>query len=177
MHERRREDYVTLRLSTRAPEHGAEPDRVAGQVFTAASLRPFLHPRAVAVVGASRDKAGVGHRILESLIRADFNGTVYPVNPKAEHVRGMEAHPSVSAIGKDVDLAVIAVPADIVPDVVDDCAEAGVRALIVISAGFAETGDEGSARQRRCWSGSGSTACAWWAPTAWACSTPTPTSA
>ena len=113
----------------------------------ATSLSSLLRPRSVAVVGASREPGSVGFRILDALVRARFNGPVYPVNPKATHVASIRAHPSVEAIGDRVDLAVIAVPASIVPDVVEDCARAGVRALVVITAGFAEIAGEGAARQ------------------------------
>lgn len=112
-------------------------------------MRPLLRPRAVAVVGASRDPASVGHRILDALVRAGFNGPVYPVNPNATHIGSIRAYPSVSAIGDTVDLAVVAVPAAAVPDVVEDCAGAGVRGLVVISAGFAEIGEDGRELQAR----------------------------
>jgi acetate---CoA ligase (ADP-forming) len=120
--------------------------RGAGEA-TRASLRPLFHPRSVAVVGASREPEKVGHRILRAVMAADFEGTVYPVNPHAEHVCSVRAFPSVGAIPDRVDLAVIAVPAPHVRDVVRDCGEAGVKGLVVITAGFAETGDRGRQRQ------------------------------
>lgn len=112
-----------------------------------ASLRPLFHPSSVAVVGASQNPLNLGHRILGALIRNDFNGPVYPVNLTASHVRSVRAYPSVVAIGEPVELAIIAVPATAVAAVVAECAEVGVRALVVISAGFAETGEEGRVRQ------------------------------
>ncbi len=118
------------------------------RVATVASLRPFFRPRSVAVVGASRDPAAIGHRLLDAVIRGDFQGVVYPVNPKAAAVRSLRAYPSVRALPEAVDLAVIAVPRDAVLGVVDDCAARGVRALVVISAGFAEVGAEGAALQK-----------------------------
>ncbi|MEZ4444517.1 MAG: acetate--CoA ligase family protein [Polyangiaceae bacterium] len=111
------------------------------------SLRPLFHPQSVAVIGASREPGSVGFRILDALVRARFNGPVYPVNPKAGHIGSIRAYPSVEAIGRPVDLAVIAVPAKLVPNVVADCERVGVRALIVITAGFAEIGGEGVERQ------------------------------
>lgn len=113
------------------------------------SLQPLLRPRAVAVVGASRDPASVGRRILDALVRAGFNGPVYPINPKAEHIGSIRAYPRVSEIRDQVDLAVVAVPASAVHEVVDDCGRAGVRGLVVISAGFAEIGSEGRDLQDR----------------------------
>ena len=125
-----------VRLETR--------DRVA----TVASLLPFFRPNAVAVVGASRDPTGVGHRVLDGLLRAGFAGPVYPVNPKATEVAGLRAYPSVRDVPGPVDLAVVAVPRAAVPGVVDDCAARGVRAIVVISAGFAEAGGDGAALQK-----------------------------
>jgi len=112
------------------------------------SLRALFHPRSVAVVGASREPGSVGFRILDALVSARFRGPVYPVNPKADYVGSIHAYPSLEAIGRPVDLAVIAVPAAVVPAAVADCGRAGVRAVIVITAGFAETGGDGVERQR-----------------------------
>ncbi len=112
-----------------------------------AGLRPLFSPESVAVVGASRDPDAVGHRILEGLLRSGFQGPVYPVNPRARQVASVKAYPSVKEIGESVELAVVAVPAQGISEVVEDCGEAGVKALVVISAGFAETGEEGRKRQ------------------------------
>jgi acetyl coenzyme A synthetase (ADP forming)-like protein len=120
-------------------------DRIA----TAASLHPFFHPNAVAVVGASRDPLSIGYRILEALVQNRFQGAVYPVNPKAEVVGGHRAYPSVRDLPETVDLAVVAVPRGAVLGVVDDCAARGVRALVVITAGFAEVSGEGRELQQR----------------------------
>ncbi|HLA89643.1 MAG TPA: GNAT family N-acetyltransferase [Gemmatimonadaceae bacterium] len=122
---------------------------VRDRVFTAASLRPFFRPNAVAVVGASRDPQGIGHRILDALLRNRFQGPVYPVNPNAQVVGSIRACPSAATLPEQVDLAIIAVPRDVVLDAVDDCAKRGVRALVVITAGFSETGEEGRSLQQR----------------------------
>jgi acetyl coenzyme A synthetase (ADP forming)-like protein len=114
-----------------------------------ASLRPFFRPRSVAVVGASRDPASIGYRLLDALVRNDFQGTVYPVNPRAAEIHGLRAYPSVRALPEAADLAVIAVPPAAVPGVVDDCAARGVRALVLITAGFAEVGPGGQELQHR----------------------------
>jgi acetyl coenzyme A synthetase (ADP forming)-like protein len=113
-----------------------------------ASLLPFFCPNAIAVVGASRDPGAVGYRVLDGLIRAGFRGPIYPVNPKAAEVAGLRAYASVRELPAPVDLAVLAVPAAAVLSVVDDCAVRGVRALVVISAGFAEIGAAGIALQK-----------------------------
>lgn len=119
-------------------------DRVA----TVASLLPFFRPAAVAVVGASREPSAVGRRVFDEIRAAGFAGPVYPVNPRAGEVGGVRAHASVRELPGPVDLAVVAVPAAAVPGVVDDCAARGVRALVVVTAGFADAGGEGAARQR-----------------------------
>ncbi len=114
----------------------------------ARSVQALLHPRSVAVVGASRDPDSIGHRLLEDLLDGGFTGPLYAVNPEAWEVRGVESHTRVTDIPDQVDLAVVAVPASAVGDVVDDCGAAGVRGLVVVSSGFAETGEAGRALQR-----------------------------
>jgi acyl-CoA synthetase (NDP forming)/GNAT superfamily N-acetyltransferase len=112
------------------------------------SMRAVLFPETVAVVGASRRADSIGHQLLQNILTGGFTGSVYAVNPEAEEVQGLPAHATVGDIGRTVDLAVIAVPAESVLEVVRDCAGAGVRALLVVSAGFAEAGAEGEVRQR-----------------------------
>jgi acetyl coenzyme A synthetase (ADP forming)-like protein len=112
-----------------------------------ASLDAFFRPRSIAVVGASRDPASLGGAILANLLARGFQGPLYPVNPAADHVQSVPAYASVSAVPGAVDLAVIVVPPARVLDVVDDCGAKGVRAAVVITAGFAETGEPGRALQ------------------------------
>ena len=107
------------------------------------NLDRIFKPHRVAVIGASRKPGTVGHNILHNLIAAEFPGTIYPVNPKYESTQGIEAYPDIASVPHQVDLAVIATPASTVPGVVKQCGEAGVLGLIVISAGFRETGTEG----------------------------------
>ncbi|MBI4605376.1 MAG: GNAT family N-acetyltransferase [Planctomycetes bacterium] len=115
----------------------------------AMSLVPILEPRSVAVVGASRTPGSIGTALVANLKRDGFRGPIYPVNPRAAEIQGLKCYPSVSAIGAPVDLAVIAVPAPAVEEVVADCARAGARGAVVISAGFAETAGPGRDVQRR----------------------------
>jgi acyl-CoA synthetase (NDP forming)/GNAT superfamily N-acetyltransferase len=115
----------------------------------AASIQRFFEARSVAVIGASRRQDSVGRMLVHNLVLGDYTGKVFLVNPAAEAVSGMPAYKSVADIPGPVDVAVVAVPADAVADVVLDCAAKGVHGLIVISAGFAETGDEGRAKQRQ----------------------------
>jgi len=115
---------------------------------TAASLGPLLEPRAVAVVGASRTPGSIGRRVLRALTAGGFTGPVYPINPHVEELDGVRCYPSLVAAPRGVDLAVVAVPRGLVLEVVDQCAAAGVKSLVVITAGFAETGAEGRALQQ-----------------------------
>ncbi|HYU58984.1 MAG TPA: GNAT family N-acetyltransferase, partial [Actinomycetota bacterium] len=118
------------------------------QTAAAAALRTFLSPSSIAVIGASRTRGTIGGEVFHNLLAAGFEGPVYPVNPKAEAVQSVKAYPSVLDLPGPPDLAVIVVPAALVVDEARRCGQAGVRALVVISAGFAETGPEGEARQR-----------------------------
>lgn len=140
---------VSVDLSVLPGLESVEQSTLRDRVATVASLRPFFQPSSVAVVGASRDPQSIGHRILQALVLNRFHGPVYPVNPKAHVVSSIRAYPSVRELPEPVDLAVIAVPRDAVLPVVDDCGQAGVRALVVITAGFAETGAEGRALQEK----------------------------
>ncbi|MDI3326952.1 MAG: GNAT family N-acetyltransferase [Alicyclobacillaceae bacterium] len=117
------------------------------KLAVAASLAPFFHPRTVAVVGASRDPVGLGHILFRHIVEAGFQGVAYPVNPSARSVAGVRAYPSIREIPEPVDLAVVAVPASQVPRVIEDCAGAGVRSVIVISSGL--SGAEGEDAQNR----------------------------
>lgn len=122
------------------------------------SLDPFFAPRSVAVVGASARPESVGHALLKNLLfgrmdgsdRAEgFPGAVYAVNPKGEPILGQRVYRSLREIGAPVDLIVVAVPPKTIPEMMDEAKAAGVKGIIVISAGFAEMGDEGRALQER----------------------------
>ena len=112
-----------------------------------ASVKHFFKPRSIAVIGASREKGTIGGELFRNLIDADFNGPVYPVNRRATVVQSVAAYDSVLRCPGPVDLAFIVVPAKSVIEVTKECAQKGVRALVVISSGFAETGVEGAALQ------------------------------
>jgi len=126
-------------------EHVAARDHVAVR----ASLEPFFAPRSVAVVGASKRRGSIGGELFRNILTGDFAGSVYPVNRKGDSVAGVHGHGSVAEIAEPVDLAVICVPGEQVLPAAEDALAAGVRALVVISAGFAETGSEGTERQER----------------------------
>jgi acetyl coenzyme A synthetase (ADP forming)-like protein len=112
-------------------------------------LRSILAPATIAVVGASRTPGTIGHEIVASLVRCGFTGAVYPVNPRARAICALPAFPDVDAIPDAVDQAIVVVPKEAVQDVVARCAHKGIRGLVVISAGFRETGSEGAEREQR----------------------------
>ncbi len=120
-----------------AREHRAE----------ALSVASILHPRTIAVIGASRRRNSIGSQLLERIVAAGFTGDIHPVNPNVRTLRRRTAYPSVAEVPGRVDLAVIAVPAHAVLEVVDECAEAGVKSLLVVSSGFAEEGRDGARLQ------------------------------
>ncbi len=107
-------------------------------------LDALFNPSAIAVIGASQDEHKVGHAILRNLKQFNFPGRLFPVNPSAGIVLGLAASPTVAAIGQRVDLAVLAIPARLVPASLRECAAAGVQAVAVVSAGFKEAGKEGA---------------------------------
>jgi acyl-CoA synthetase (NDP forming)/GNAT superfamily N-acetyltransferase len=132
---------VEVHLATAAGEAEAieERDRRAEH----RSLQPLFEPRGVAVIGAGRAPGGVGHETLVNLARGGYAGTLVAVNPNARQVAGVRSYPSIGAVPQPVDLAVIAVPAPVVAATLDECGRAGVRAAVVLSAGFGEAGPAG----------------------------------
>jgi len=105
-------------------------------------LKAMFEPKSVAIIGASRNKSAVGYSILNNLVNG-FKGKIFPVNPKAAEIDGLRCYPSVMDISGDVDLAVIVIKNNFVPFVMKECAEKGVKAVIIISAGFREIGVDG----------------------------------
>ena len=117
------------------------------EAAAAAAVTAILSPSSIAVIGANRRRGTIGGEIFHNLLQSEFNGPVYPVNPSAPVIQSVLAYPSIGSIPGPVDLAVISVPAARVLDVAGQCAEKGVKALIVISAGFSEEGPDGRLRQ------------------------------
>ena len=137
---------MTLRLASHGSTVAERRDR-RDHVAVAASLRPFFQPRSVAVIGASARRGTIGGELFRNVLEADFAGAVYPVNRGGEPVGGVAGYTSCAELPTTVDLAVICVPGASVLDAAREALETGVRALCVISAGFAETGSDGEARQ------------------------------
>lgn len=146
------EGSVHLTLDIEPTAESLAVQRAREQRAEARSVQRLLTPGSVAVVGAGRAPGGVGRTVLRNLLGSGFTGRVYAVNTSfdagLETVDGVPAYRSVGEIGAQVDLAVVAVPADRVPQAVADCGEHGVQGLVVLSAGYAEQGAEGRERQR-----------------------------
>jgi acetyl coenzyme A synthetase (ADP forming)-like protein len=107
-------------------------------------LQHFFNPSSVAVVGASQNPSKIGYEILNNIVKYDYGGSVYPINPKAKEILGLKAYPDLTSVPSKIDLAVIALPAPAVMDVLKQCGKKGIDSIIVISAGFKETGPEGA---------------------------------
>jgi acyl-CoA synthetase (NDP forming)/L-amino acid N-acyltransferase YncA len=139
---------VELSLSTayaqRTLDRMAERERAAEDL----SLHPLLAPRAVAVIGAGRTPGGIGHEVLVNLIEGEFTGAVFAVNPKTARIRDVPCYPTIEVVPGPVDLAIVAVPADQVLKVLEDCGRAGVRGAVILTSGFSETGRDGEQIQR-----------------------------
>jgi len=140
-------DAIKVELPTSLSAEAIQRFEDRSRVAAVAAVRKFLCPRSVAVIGASGHPATVGGEILGNLIAAKFAGSVYAVNDHEDVVQSLSAYRSVTDIPEPIDLAVVAVPAEGVVGVARECATAGVRALLVISAGFAEAGEPGGHRQ------------------------------
>ena len=108
-------------------------------------LDKIFNPRSVAIIGASDEEGTVGYALMKNFTEHGFEGKIYPVNIRKTEIHGLKAYQTVEQIPEPVDLAVIATPAKIVPDIVEQCGKAGVKGIIIISAGFKEIGPEGKA--------------------------------
>lgn len=115
---------------------------------TVTSIRALFFPRSVAVVGASRKPGSIGQLLFTCIMKNEFSGIVYPVNPNTESVMSVKAYPSILEIPGNVEMAVIAVPAQLVCKVADECGRKGVRTMVVISDGFKERGPEGAEKEK-----------------------------
>ena len=136
---------MELEAAARYLDEVEERDRKAD----VASITRLLRPSSIAVIGASHRPGTIGRELLANLIAGGFNGHLYPVNPSGGEIAGMKAYASVSEVPERADLAVIAVPAAQVNAVVEACGERGVGGIVVISAGFAETGHDGADAERQ----------------------------
>ncbi len=108
------------------------------------SFHRLFHPRGIAIIGASADATRIGGHPLRALQKAGYKGGIFPVNPRYREINGLACYPSCSAIGAQCDVAIIAVPAALVAQAVQDCGDAGIGFAIILTAGFRETGPEGA---------------------------------
>ena len=112
--------------------------------MNAKQLNTLFNPKSIAVIGASDTPGRVGYSLFRNLTTNDFSGCVYPVNTKRDVVQGLQAYTNIAAVPQRIDLAIIATPANDVPDILDECATNGVLSAVVISAGFSESGEDGN---------------------------------
>jgi acetyl coenzyme A synthetase (ADP forming)-like protein len=140
---------IEVRLSLDPTAETVASEDRHNALATVASIRPVLQPRAVAVIGASRDANSISRRVFEALRASGYVGPIYPINPNATDLDGVRCYANVREAPAGIDLAIVTVPRQAVLSVADDCAAAGVKGLLVITAGFAETGDEGRALQQQ----------------------------
>lgn len=143
------EGAVLVSFPIAQTEEYAEATAERSQKAAYASVKAIFSPRSIAVVGASRRPGQLGREILFNLATTGFRGELYAVNPRVEEIDGIRSWPSLKSIDGPVDLAVIVVPRDAVEGVIDDCVAKGVGAVVVITAGFGETGEEGRALEQR----------------------------
>src|SRR6476659_2979548 len=113
------------------------------------SMHTILFPERVAIIGASRREESIGALVMRNILAAGYRGELYPIHRVADRIQGLLAYPSIHDVPEPVDLAVVVVPAAQAVDVVKDCGKAGVKALLVLSAGFAEAGEEGVRLQEK----------------------------
>lgn len=112
-------------------------------------LHAFFHPASIAVIGASESAGKLGHEILKNLIDGGFPGAIHPINPKSESILGRPCHRNVKDIPGKVDMAVLIIPARMVPQAIQDCGEKGVKGAVIVSGGFSEAGAEGEELQKK----------------------------
>ncbi len=116
----------------------------------ASDLAPFFSPKGVAIIGASANPGKLSYGILENLTRYGFQGKVYPINPKADEILGLQVYGDISQVPDPVDLAVVVLPASMTPAILQACGERGIKAVIIISGGFREVGEQGQALEQTC---------------------------
>jgi acetate---CoA ligase (ADP-forming) len=141
-------DSIELELPTSVTPAALARFDERERMAAVAAVKSFLEPRSVAVVGAGRHRGTISGELLHNVLSSGFNGAVYAVNPATDTVQNLPAYATVSEIPGEVDLAVLVVPAEQVVAVARDCARAGVHALLVITSGFAEAGEQGARRQQ-----------------------------
>ncbi|MCX6817985.1 MAG: CoA-binding protein [Candidatus Aenigmarchaeota archaeon] len=105
------------------------------------SLDGFFVPKSIAIIGASRDQSKIGHVVMRNMVEGDYKGKVFPVNPNTSQILGLKCYPSVTKIRERVDMAVISIPAELVPKALEECGRKGIKNVIIITGGFKEIGN------------------------------------
>ena len=149
LHAKVDDECVEIDFSVAPSEDSVNRSEMRDRVFTTASLLPFFRPRSIAFIGASRDVSSIGHRVLGALVSGGFPGPIYAVNPNAPRIESLPTYPSARRVPYGTDLAIVAIPREGVLSAVDDCAAAGVRALVVVTDGFAEADARGRVLQEK----------------------------
>jgi len=108
----------------------------------------LFKPRSIAIIGASVKDLSIGNVIIKNLVSYGYTGKIYPINPKANEIRGIQAYPTLFDVPDEIDLAHVIIPSTFVPDIIEDCGKKGIKAVIINSAGFSEMGEEGMALQK-----------------------------
>lgn len=111
-------------------------------------VEKLFNPKSIAVIGASRQEGKVGHSVLKNLLQYGYPGKIYPINPKAKEILRTRTYSTIFAVEGEIDLAVVAIPSQFVPSILKDCVNRGIGAVVIISAGFKESGKQGSQLER-----------------------------
>jgi acetyltransferase len=112
-------------------------------------LEYFFRPASVAVIGASRKEGSLGKMFIDAIRKLPYNGNIYPVNPKTDSINDIPCFPDIRALPERPELAIILLPSHLVPDTVDEIGQAGIKHVIIVSAGFRETGEKGRKREEK----------------------------
>jgi len=144
-----RSGVIHLWISTSETPQSIEAVETRERIAAARSVARLLRPKSVAVIGASRNESKIGGALVANLVRHGFRGPIYPINPNAQEIQGLKCYRSIGEVPGEVDLALIAVPAEAVERVIVECGKVGVKGVVVLTAGFAEVSAEGAEAERR----------------------------
>lgn len=143
------EGVFTVDFPVNASEDSLSAEAEYEKRAVAASLLPMFFPKSIAVIGASNNPNSISGKLFHNILSEGFTGPLYPVNPTAKVVHSVKAYPTIMEIPDDIDLAYVVVPQRFVIEVARQCAEKGVRGIVVISAGFSEVGEDGARDEAR----------------------------
>ena len=113
------------------------------------NLDKIFKPMSIAVIGASNKIGSAGYRIFRNLIGSGYDGVVYPINLKNKSIQGVQAYSTIDDLPIVIDLAIIAIPSKKVPEIIEKCGEKGIKAILIVSAGFKEIGEEGKVLEEK----------------------------